>query len=277
MLIVALCGLIAWRGEVATRSLREALQTRIRRAVAGPPVPSSSSPRKLIGPLVRRALLREGGLGATDRPGGRVVETIRLRQFVDVYDEWPTLGRSTHLRVGNRKPIGWILSDQVLDWRTRLVFLPDLKGSNRSPCLPVLEWNAEGAIRIAIWEDASPWIELKETRWLTPGQVEDGSWGVWLSREELLASMGRVSRSTTAERLFEERLRMITGQFGRGPGWSQSEIQEVRSWLPRQVALATEGETTTKLQKLARVNEEWSDEAVWSGVGFRFLRLSDLQ
>src|SRR4051794_26212111 len=100
MLLVVLA-LLAWKGEARTRPLRADLAARWSRIVEGPPPPASTEPKVVAGPIVRRVLLLRDGVPATDRPGGRVVETIRHRQFADLYDVWPLQGRPTHYRIGN--------------------------------------------------------------------------------------------------------------------------------------------------------------------------------
>src|SRR2546423_963051 len=92
LLLLLLVGLAAWGGEKATRPLRAALAGRFTRAVEGPPIPSSTRPQVVAGPIVRRALLLHDDVAVSGRPGGPPTETIRLRMFVDVYDVWPLQG-----------------------------------------------------------------------------------------------------------------------------------------------------------------------------------------
>src|SRR5690242_6690914 len=104
LVALMLLGLLVWRGEAWTRSLRAAFAARLSRAVEGPPLPHSDRPQIVAGPIVRRALLLHDDVPVSDRPGGPASQTIRHRMIVDIYDVWPLTGQATHYRVGTRRP-----------------------------------------------------------------------------------------------------------------------------------------------------------------------------
>src|SRR6516165_9330253 len=92
LVALVLLGLLVWRGEAWTRSMRSALAARLTRAVEGPPPPHSDHPQVVAGPIIRRALLLHDDVPVADWPGGPKSEAIRYRMFVDVYDVWPVAG-----------------------------------------------------------------------------------------------------------------------------------------------------------------------------------------
>ena len=84
LVALVLLGLLVWRGEAWTRSLRAAFTARLSRAVEGPPPPHSDRPQIVAGPIVRRALLLHDDVPVSDRPGGPASQTIRRRLFADL-------------------------------------------------------------------------------------------------------------------------------------------------------------------------------------------------
>ena len=288
LVVILVAGLMVWKGEAWSRRWRQALAEKIALATSGPPVPASDAPILLAGPVKKRVLLLRDGIEATDRPDGRVVATIRLRQFADVFDVWPTTGPPTHFRIGNRKPIGWIKAADALDWSTRLAFMPLARtlaladspgGTSRGPlptgdtALPVLDWKDE-AVRIGVWEPDRPWSEIAGEGWLTP--ASEDRWGLWIGRDELLGLIGLLGRSEVPEKVEEVRLKAIVGALGSGEEWTSTEVDEVRHWLPRGVFAKEAITPTLAVEGLARINEDWTAEARWSGLTFRFLPLSAL-
>ncbi|MBX6314451.1 MAG: hypothetical protein IRY99_16285, partial [Isosphaeraceae bacterium] len=202
MLLVAIAlALLIWRGERWTRPLRAVLAERWMRAVEGPPIPSSTEPKVVAGPIVRKVLLLRAPVPATDRPGGRVVETIRRRGLYDVYDLWPLQGRPTHDRIGNRRPIGWVAAEVVLPWDTRLVLRapegkldladqPERRAKSSVAVgaipLPVVAWT-DHAIEVAVWEADRPWSAIARRGWIASEEIPSEAWGVLLSSAECRA------------------------------------------------------------------------------------------
>src|SRR5690606_33872079 len=111
--LIALLGVLAWSGRAWIAAIGAPVRAGIDRVASGPPVPSSSAPQRLAGPIVRKVLLLREGVAATDLPDGSPVETINRRIFADVYDVWPLRGEPTHYRIGNRRPIGWVRAGDV--------------------------------------------------------------------------------------------------------------------------------------------------------------------
>ena len=191
LLAATVIAILAWRGEMLSRPLRASLSSRWEKATAGPTFPSSERPLVVAGPFVRRALPGRDGVIAAEIPGGKAVETFRLRMLVDVYDLWPLSGPPTHYRVGNRRPVGWVEAADVLPWDTRLVVQsPSGSVEGGGFTRPVLGWDAE-AVRVADWRGERPWAEVARVVRLPLADLPEMSWGVWLSREELLTLLRR--------------------------------------------------------------------------------------
>ena len=288
LVLLAIASLALWRGEVWTRPIRSALSARLARAVEGPPFPHSDRPQVVAGPILRKALLLHDDVPASGRPGGPTVETIRRRMFVEIYDVWPLTGEPTHERVGNRRPIGWVGVADLLPWDTRLVVrghegtlpladAPDRAALTSTPVgrssLPVLAWTAD-AIRVAVWAPDHPWSEIDRCAWVSLTALPAGNWGVWLSREELLALLRRsLAASEPPQRL---RLRAILGRLLDDRPLTESDLAAARAALPApalSIAARSPGEAC---ERLARANEEWSAEATWGGLSFQFLPLEAL-
>lgn len=175
--------------------------------MAGPPVPASPDPMVAAGPVVRRVLLLVDGLDASDRPGGRPVDTIRRRGFFDLYDRWPLRGEATHLRIGNNgRPIGWVEANAVLPWDTRLtlrlpsgsVTLADRPGGPTAGAealgdapLPVLSWTPTAA-RVVIWAPSAPWRKIGRVGWLDSSSVPADAWSALIGREEVQLQIRRL-------------------------------------------------------------------------------------
>jgi hypothetical protein len=289
IVLIALVLLARW-GAGLSRPLREAVAARIRRAVEGPPVPSSSGPQRVAGPMVRRALLLRDETPASALPGGPPVETIGYRLFADVYDVWPLRGEPTHYRIGGRRPIGWVGAADVLPWDTRLVIRApggklapaDSPGSPAGATvevgtvpLPVLAWT-EGAIRVAVWERDRPWSEVARRGWVPTADVPAEAWGVWLSREELLDLLRRTLAPHTASEAQAVRLRALLGRLADNAPITAADLAAARDALPAAAFAADATDPTPRSETLARSNEQWTPDASWSGVSFRAIPLSAL-
>ena len=287
LLLAAALALAAWKGSALTAPLRAALTARWERAARGPDVPSSDRPMAVAGPLVRRVLLLRDDVPVADRPGGPAVDAIRSRMFADVYDGWPLAGPPTHYRVGNRRPIGWVAAADALAWDTRLVVrapggsiaLADKPGGRATAPLsvgdvpmPVLEWRA-GSIRVAAWEPRRPWAEVARVGWVKEADLSAESWGAWMGGDELLILL---RPPPPGEDRGTQRLRALLGRLGGVDRWSAGAAAAVRGALPAAAFTGEGGSARDKDEALARLNEQWSPDASWSGLSFRAVPLKDL-
>ncbi len=290
LVALLLLALLFWRGESWTRSFRSAISARLIRAVEGPPIPHSDRPQLVAGAIIRRALLLHDDVAVADRPGGDPSATIRHRMFVDIYDVWPLKGEPEHYRVGNRRAIGWVRGVDLLCWDTRLVLrgegepVPLAEVPDHSPApitlrssLPVLAWR-DDALWVAVWDPDRPWTEVERREWVRTSALPAPYWGVWLSREELLALLRRTLAPSTdhAESSEKLRLRALLGRLLDDRPLSDEEVQAARARLPAPSLAITAGTRDEASDRLARVNEEWSPEASWGGVTFRFVPLETL-
>lgn len=290
LVVLLIVSLAFWRGDALTRSLRATLAARLARAVEGPPIPRSDRPQVVAGPIIRRALLLHDDLPAADRPGGPPLETIRHRMFVDVFDVWPIDGEPTQERVGNRRPIGWVRAADLLPWDTRLVVRstegvlpladgPDLVSPRPNrvgrSSLPVLAWTQE-ALRVAAWEPGHPWSEVDRRAWVRSSEVGREGWGVWLSREELLALIRRTLVPDAPEMSRRIRLRAILGRLLDDRALSDDDLRAAFDSLPAQAFLIAAASPAEASDRLARANESWSAEASWGGLSFQFIPLESL-
>jgi hypothetical protein len=288
LIALVLIALTLWRGEALTRSIRATMAARLARAVAGPPIPESDRPQVVAGPIIKRALLLHDDVPVSDRPGGPPSETIRRRMFVDVYDVWPLSGEPTHVRVGNRRAVGWVRVSDVLPWKTRLVVRgnegalplsdgPDPASPSRAQTgrssLPVLSWTPE-ALVVAVWEADHPWSEINRRASVRLSALSPSSWGVWLSREELLALIRRtLAASEPPPRI---RLRAILGRLLDDRPLTDDDLRAAQAALPSPALTIASGSPGAAGDRLARANEDWSAEASWSGLSFRFIPLEAL-
>jgi len=287
LLLAAALGLAAWQGAALTAPLRAALATRWDRATSGPDVPRSDRPEVVAGPLVRRVLLLRDDVPVAGRPGGPAGDAIRSRMFADVYDTWPLAGRPTHYRVGNRRPIGWVAAADALAWDTRLVVrapggtiapAAEPGGPPGAPItvgdvpLPVLAWRS-GAVRVAAWEPQRPWSEVARIGWVPAADLPAANWGVWMGGDELLILL---RPPPPGEDRAGQRLRALLGRLGGVDHWPPEAAAAARPALPA-VAFAGEGgPAQEKGEALARINEQWTPDASWSGLSFRFVPLTVL-
>lgn len=243
-----------WRGD---------LQRRWTRAVEGPPVPRSDTPQVLAGPMTRRVLLLRDNLPATDRPGGRTIETIARRRITDVFDVWPLAGEPTHYRVGTRQPFGWVPADAVLPWPTRLVV------TDHGPPAPVVGANASG-LQVVRWTDNNAWTR--------PGRRERiatdaPGLGVLLSRDELAILLRRAVAGESAEEL---RLRAILGRLADRTVWTPEDRAAVRSVLPPVAVERRAAPGDDPLTRLATILREDPPVAGWGGLDLLFIPLDAL-
>jgi hypothetical protein len=268
LVVLVFLGLLFWRGEAWTRSLRSALAARVARVVEGPPLPQSDHPQVRAGLITRRALLLHDDVPVTARPGGPVMDTIRHRMFVDVYDVWPLQGDPTHYRVGNRRPLGWVQGKDLLAWDTRLVV------RREGVSVPVLEWPGE-SLTIAQWDSANPWFQVDRIASLPTSSLKPDDWGVWLSRIELLAVLRRTftSSSESPERL---RLRIVLGRLLDDRPLSDEDVKAARAALPAQALTVRAASLDEARDRLARLNEQWAPESSWGGLAFECIPLDAL-
>jgi hypothetical protein len=286
ILIVAL-GLIVWLAEVASRPLRSALAERWQRTVEGPPIPASTTPKVVAGPIVRRALLLHDDVATSAVPEGREGERIGVRMFVDIYDVWPLEGEPTHFRVGNRRPIGWARTVDLLPWNTRLVLQPSgeplsIGETPNGPftpqevgkaSLPVIAWN-DRAIEVVVWDRDRPWQAIERRGWVPIDRATRALAGVWMSHEELLDLLRRSLGSST-EKPQILRLRAVLGRLADDRPITSHALDEARAALPLPV-FENEATSDQASERLARVNEAWKPEASWGGLSFAAVPLADL-
>ncbi|AGA26187.1 hypothetical protein [Singulisphaera acidiphila] len=290
LVLLVILGLITWRGETMIRPLKSALAERWQRQFEGPPVPNSTEPKVVAGPIIRKALLLHDDVITSDHPAGSPSETIRLRMFVDIYDVWPLSGPPDFYRVGNRRPIGWVNANDLLPWETRLVVhvpddgsaAADARASNdhrpttSRPALPVLSWTAD-SVEVARWDEALPWQAVSGRVPIRLAALRPEDWGVWISRPELLSLLRRTGPNP-GEPAKTTRLRAILGRLSDDRPLSAKDQAAAIAFLPAQVFMP-EGNLMSILgsnESLARVNENWKPEASWGGVSFQFLPLSAL-
>ena len=289
LIALVLLALVVWRGEAWTRSFRSVLAARMARAVEGPPIPHSDRPQVVAGPIIRRALLLRDDVSVAERPGGPASETIRHRMFVDIYDVWPLQGAPEYFRVGNRSAIGWVRRADLLAWDTRLVIraegetLPVADAPDHPPrpiaiqaSLPVLDWPA-GSIGVAVWDSGHFWSEVERRAQVHTSAVATKSWGLWLSREELLALLRRAlapaKHRESAEQL---RLRALLGRLLDDRPVSDEDVRAARVALPSPALALSAASSDDASDRLARLNEDWSPEVSWGGLSFQFVPLEAL-
>jgi hypothetical protein len=280
---IVLLSAAAWAGRDLLATTRAAVNARWTRVVEGPPVPSSTTPKLIQGVVTRKALLLREGIEATDRPEGKPVETIRRRMFVDVYDVWPLKGTPEFLRIGNRRPFGWVKAQEALAWDTRLVlrFADSAQEISKEPGsqsaetiaigsepVPVMDW-VDHSIRIALWRPDQPWEGVERKGWIDAARVRPDSWCVLLSREEVLALIGGLTNELNDSQRIDLRYRAILGGLGDARTLGVQDCETVRQWLPVAVRDAHAEGTRDSLERLARINENWKGDASWSGRSFQ--------
>lgn len=253
----------------ALSGLKNRLQSRVVRAIEGPPVPASAQPQVIAGALTRQGLLLESGVTPTDRPGGKPLETISQRLFVDIYDVWPP-GRPTHVRIGTRQPLGWIPREALLPWDTRLVVLR--RGQKEVVPMPVLGWDGD-RVEVAVWAPGAPWGRVDHREWLEPDAVAER--GVMLSRVELAALIDRLLGDPKDESRNDLRVRLVLGRLLDPAVLRAEAVAAARKALPDWVEPGP-GSTGDALGRLTQLNEHWRADASWGGLEFRLVGLDDL-
>jgi hypothetical protein len=241
---------------VAVPVARPPLERAWKRVAEGPPVPSSPRPMIWTGPLPRRALLLRENLEATDRPGGRAVETIGSRLFVAVYDVWPLRGDPTHLRVGTEaRAFGWVPATDALAWNSRLVAAGGPVGSS-----PILD-NSQ----VVTWAEGEAWSRVGSIETIGADGPAADRRAVWMSRAELLGLIRRLVAGESAESV---RARAVLGRSSGGGPLATEEIEAARQALPAWAWSGSRAGVDSAAVALARLNESWKAEASWSGLEF---------
>jgi hypothetical protein len=281
--------LILRYAAVVTRPLQRALVARWTRVIEGPPVPSSTEPKVLAGPITRRVLLLKDGVVASVLPNGAPIETIGKRMFADIYDVWPLAGPRAFYRIGNRRPFGWVPAAAALPWDTRLtVSDPETSLSLASTAeesgstsvklqkpSPVLAWTTTH-IQVAVWDRERPWEAVERIGWVRASDVPESAWGTFLSRDELLAFLRRLLNRESDESLDSLRLRAVLGRTTENVAFSKQAVDAARSALPAVVCARQPTSREASTEQLSRINEQWSAEAAWSSLEFRAIPLSAL-
>ena len=274
-----------WKGEAWTRDARKALANRVRVAVQGPPVPHSAHPQVIAGPVTRRALLLRDDVPASARPGGRAVETIGRRRFVEVFDRWPAFGPTTDLRVGNRTAIGWVAAGNLVAWDTRLVILPpggrlrlaDSAGSANAAdvdvgpgACPVVGWTDQ-SVEVAVWDRDRPWSKVARRGWIGVNAIPADAWGVWISDVELPIAL----RVAFGDDPSAARTLACLGHLVDGQAWSRADLVAAKGALPPALPPAPADPKKAR-ERLAEANASPRADASWSGFSFRALPLDHL-
>ncbi|MEO8941842.1 MAG: hypothetical protein ABI453_14960 [Isosphaeraceae bacterium] len=288
LVLAALATLLLWKGAEWSRPWRAQLSTRWQKTLEGPPVPESTEPQIIAGPIVRRALLLRDGVPWSNRPGGPDEGTIRLRQFADVYDVWPLEGPPTHYRIGNRGPIGWVAAADLLPWNTRLVIRPpdatlrlaDQPGGSTSPTalavdvpLPIVSWNAD-AVQVAVWDRDAPWSTISRFGWVPIADLPQAAWQVWLSQNELRALAVDRPLRDQGEPPDEVRLRAVLGRLTDVRPLIPADVKAALAALPPRVF--QKGDDAPRTEERLQNYEQWTPDAAWSGFSFRALPLDFL-
>jgi hypothetical protein len=273
LVALVLLGLLFWRGEAWTRPLRSSLAARVARVAEGPPVPHSDRPQVVGGPITRKALLLHDDVDVAARPGRRPFTTMRHRMFVDVYDVWPLTGEATHYRVGNRRPLGWVKAVDVLPWDTRLVIR---RGADVPPA-PLVAWSGQ-TLWVATFVFDGTWSDLQGRESVQQSTLRPEAWGVWLSREELLALIRRTLAAGAGARETAPliRLRAVLGRLLDQRRLTDTDLQSARAALPAPALTIATGSASEASDRLARINEQWSPTASWGGLTFQFIPLEAL-
>jgi hypothetical protein len=284
LIAVLLIGLVAWRGAGWLRIVSGAVSARWQRVVEGPPVPSSTSPMVVAGPIIRRGLILRDGAPVSSRPEAKPTGTITLRIFVDISDLWPLNGPTTHFRVGNRGLIGWVASADCLAWDTRLVIRapggrlslarkldgPTVEVDAGSFPLPVTAWQASW-VEVAVWRNDQPWSTVESRGWVDLARLPRSSVGVLIAREELPALLLGLDDPASQRR---GRLLAILGRLGENPMWSAHDIDTAFKALPARIS--ERSAAVNPSERIAVLNASPSFDAAWSGHKFKFVPLDDL-
>lgn len=266
-LLGMLAALLGWRvAWPATAPWRQALEARWRRVVEGPPVPASDRPQLVAGPMRRRVLLLREDVEATDRPGGRPIETIGRRLFADIYDTWPAQGPPTHYRIGVGRPFGWVEAAHVLPWSTRLVAGagPSAPGGS-----PVVAWH-DDQLEVLRWSpDAGDWTTPSRRDRIAP---DAEPLAALLSRSELSLLLRRLLAGEDTASL---RLRALLGDLATRDSWTPADLNAIRAALPPGVAEPAPSRSDA-LARLSELHRTWTPDVSWSNLEFRAIPLEAL-
>ncbi len=282
-------GSVAWP---LSEPLRGRVSNAWRRAIDGPPVPSSTEPRVVGGAITRRVLILNEKTPVTDRPGGQVVQEISRRNFADVYDVWPLDDEAdpTSYRIGNRRPFGWVEARAVLPWNTRLIVraagatlelaetpsgTPTSVEVEPGSTYPVLAWD-DSAVMVAVWAPGAPWQAVARLGWLRLADQPEVTPGVLLSRYELFSLWRGFADATTSEHRDDLRLRAILGRLTDREMIPAQVRDATRDLLPEWSRSAGPTPADDASVQLSRLYESWEPDASWSGLGFRSIPLDAL-
>ncbi len=291
LVILLLLGGLVWWGGDWLAAAQSSAKARWNQWWEGPGPPSSSEVQVVAGAWDRRVLTLRENVIVSPTPNGPLEDVIRQRIFANVYDVWPIQGEPTHYRIGNRQPIGWVAEADVLPWDTRLVIRPPSSaipiredparssGSNRSKLLvetpmPVISWT-ENALKVATWVPDRPWAEVDRIAWISLNDLSMESWGVWLSREELLELIRRLSAADSDAETTKHsyRLQAILGRITDRQPIAQETLAEAEQALPATLAEIPSLTPNESAEQLARINERWNPDAAWGSFEFRWIPL----
>jgi hypothetical protein len=197
--------------------------------------------------------------------------------LADVYDVWPLQGTPTHYRVGGRHAMGWVPTDAVIPWGTRLVLrsdkVPDLAqaAGHISPAA-VLSWD-DNACRVVNWDPKAAWSRPDRIVSVPISSIPTEAWGVLLSRDELLALIQQTLTPVDTPPPSIRRLNLIAGKDAEDASWPASEGDSARAYLPRPVREIGPQPQAERLDRLTRLDNPWTPDASWSGLQFRFVPL----
>jgi hypothetical protein len=288
LMAILLLGLVAWRGGEWLRVLGQAVSTRWQRVVEGPPVPASTAPMVVAGPIIRKGLILRDGAPISVRPETKPFDTIGPRKFVDIYDVWPLKGTPSYFRVGNLGPIGWISAADCFAWDTRLVIRapggrltlarsldgPTVEVDVGLSPLPVTAWRGSW-VEVAIWDIQQPWKVVASRGWLDLEKLPRSAVGVLLlSTVELPRLLTLAVEADDPGIRDSVRLRAILGRLVENVAWTASDVDTARKALPSRVFERTMGVNSS--ERIAGLNASNSVDAAWGGREFRFVPLDDL-
>ncbi len=262
-----LLAVVAWRGAGWINAIRHSVAARWQRTFEGPPLPASSAPQVVAGPMIRRALLLHDDTPVSPRPDASPTDRIARRSWVDVYDVWPLAGPPTYLRVGNRRPLGWVAVADALPWDTRLVVKAD------DMAVPVVGWR-EGVVEVALWDRERPWSGVARRDTMRLADLPTGSLGVLVAREELPALLSLAVAGGDDESRDRARLSAVLGRLLEPASWTAAEVAQARAALPD--AVYGRRVAGNPSDRIAAANADPKSDAAWSGHAFRFVPLEDL-
>ncbi len=267
-LIAALVlALVAWRGAGWINAVRHAVAARWERTLEGPPLPASSTPQVVAGPIIRRALLLHDDTPVSPRPDASPTDRIARRSWVDVYDVWPLDGPPTHVRVGNRKPLGWVAVADALPWDTRLIVKTD------GMAVPVVGWR-DDTLEVVRWDRERPWSKVGQRETMRTADLPAGSLGVLVAREELPALLSLSLAAGDDAARDRARLRAVLGRLLEPVSWTDAEVAAGRAALP--AAVFERHAAGNPAERIAAANADPKADAEWGGHAFRFVPLEDL-